>query len=91
MAQRVIITLTTALERRLIIADEPTASLDPSVSMEKLQILEQLRDQRGVGILLITHDSGMAARLADGVVVMCGGAIGETADVRTIFKAPCHA
>lgn len=82
--------MTTALERRLIIADEPTASLDPSVSMEKLQILEQLRDQRGVGILLITHDSGVAARLADGVVVMSGGAIGETADVRTIFKAPCH-
>ena len=90
MAQRVMITLAIALEPGLIIADEPTASLDPSVRMETLQILEQLRDQRGVGILLITHDFGVVARLADRVAVMYAGAIVETADVRTIFKAPRH-
>ena len=90
MAQRVMITLAIALEPRLIIADEPTASLDPSVRMETLQILEQLRDQRGVGILLITHDFGVVARLADRVAVMYAGRIVETADVRTIFKAPRH-
>jgi len=90
MAQRVMITLAIALEPSLIIADEPTASLDPSVRMETLQILEQLRDRRGVGILLITHDFGVVARLADRVAVMYAGQIVETADVRTIFKAPRH-
>jgi oligopeptide/dipeptide ABC transporter ATP-binding protein len=90
MAQRVMITLAIALEPSLIIADEPTASLDPSVRMETLQILEQLRDQRGVGILLITHDFGVVARLADRVAVMYAGQVVETADVRTIFKAPRH-
>ena len=90
MAQRVMITLAIALEPQLIIADEPTASLDPSVRMETLQILEQLRDQRGVGILLITHDFGVVARLADRVAVMYAGEIVETADVRTVFKAPRH-
>jgi len=90
MAQRVMITLAIALEPALIIADEPTASLDPSVRMETLQILEQLRDQRGVGILLITHDFGVVARLADRVAVMYAGEIVETADVRTIFRAPKH-
>ena len=90
MAQRVMITLAIALEPRLIIADEPTARLDPSVRMGTLQILEQLRDQRGVGILLITHDFGVVARFADRVAVMYAGAIVETADVRTIFRASRH-
>jgi len=90
MAQRVMIAMAIALEPALIIADEPTASLDPSVRMETLQILEELRDRRDVGILLITHDFGVVARLADRVAVMYAGEVVETADVRTIFRAPRH-
>ena len=90
MAQRVMITLAVALEPQLIIADEPTASLDPGVRMETLQILEELRDEAGVGLLLITHDFGVVARMADRVHVMYAGEIVERSDVRTIFRSPRH-
>lgn len=90
MAQRVMITLAVALQPRVIIADEPTASLDPGVRMETLQILEELRDQAGVGLLLITHDFGVVARMADRVHVMYAGEIVERADVKTVFRAPRH-
>ena len=90
MAQRVMITLAVALEPQVIIADEPTAALDPGVRMETLQILEELRDHEGVGLLLITHDFGVVARMADRVHVMYAGEIIEQADVRTIFRAPRH-
>lgn len=90
MAQRVMVALATALEPSVVIADEPTANLDPGVRMEMLQRLEELRDAHGVGILLITHDFGVVARLADRVAVMYAGEIVETADVRTIFRRPKH-
>jgi len=90
MAQRVMITLAVALQPQVIIADEPTASLDPGVRMETLQILERLRDEAGVGLLLITHDFGVVARMADRVHVMYAGEIVERADVRTVFRAPRH-
>jgi oligopeptide/dipeptide ABC transporter ATP-binding protein len=90
MAQRVMITLATALNPSVIIADEPTANLDPGVRMETLARLEALRDSQEVSILLITHDFGVVARLADRVAVMYAGAIVETADVRTIFREPRH-
>ena len=90
MAQRVMITLAVALQPHVIIADEPTASLDPGVRMETLQILEELRDQAEVGLLLITHDFGVVARMADRVHVMYAGEVVERSDVRTIFRAPRH-
>lgn len=90
MAQRVMITIATALHPAVIIADEPTANLDPGVRMETLARLEQLRDQQDVAVLLITHDFGVVARLADRVAVMYAGAIVESADVRTIFREPRH-
>lgn len=90
MAQRVMITLAVALQPQIIIADEPTASLDPSVRMETLSTLEQLRDEAGVGLLLITHDFGVVARIADRVHVMYAGEVIERADVRTVFRAPRH-
>lgn len=90
MAQRVMIAMAVALQPQVIIADEPTASLDPGVRMETLQILEQLRDEAGVGLLLITHDFGVVARMADRVHVMYAGEIVERADVRTVFRAPRH-
>lgn len=90
MAQRVMIAMATALSPQVIIADEPTASLDPSVRQETLAALERLRDEQGVGVLLITHDFGVVARLADRVAVMYAGELVEVSDVRTAFRAPRH-
>ncbi len=90
MAQRVMITLATALEPAIVIADEPTANLDGAMRHETLAVLEQLRDERGVAVLLITHDFGVVARLADRVGVMYAGEVVEMADVRTIFRHPRH-
>ncbi len=90
MAQRVMIAMATALDPKVIIADEPTASLDPAVRNETMTALERLRDDRGVAVLLITHDFGVVARLADRVAVMYAGEIVETAEVRTIFRHPRH-
>jgi oligopeptide/dipeptide ABC transporter ATP-binding protein len=90
MAQRVMIAMATALEPRVIIADEPTASLDAAVRDTTLSFLEELRDDRGVAVLLITHDFGIVARLADRVAVVYAGEVVEAADVRTIFRAPQH-
>ncbi len=90
MAQRVMITLATALEPSIVIADEPTANLDAAMRHETLEVLERLRDERGVAVLLITHDFGVVARIADRVGVMYAGELVETADVRTIFRHPRH-
>ncbi len=90
MAQRVMIAMATALQPRVIIADEPTASLDPGVRQETLGALERLRDEQGVAVLLITHDFGVVARLADRVAVMYAGELVEVTDVRTAFRAPRH-
>ena len=90
MAQRVMIAMATALEPRVIIADEPTASLDAAVRSTTLSFLEELRDEQGVAVLLITHDFGVVARLADHVAVVYAGEVVEAADVRTIFRAPKH-
>ena len=90
MAQRVLIAMATALDPAMIIADEPTSNLDPALRQEMLTWLEQLRDSRHVALLLITHDLGVVARLADRVEVMYAGAIVESADVRTLFREPKH-
>ena len=90
MAQRVMIAMATALGPKVIVADEPTASLDAAIRHETMSFLEEMRDDQGVAVLLITHDFGVVARLADRVAVMYAGEIIETADVRTIFRAPKH-
>ncbi|MFN8639491.1 MAG: ABC transporter ATP-binding protein [Dehalococcoidia bacterium] len=90
MAQRVMIAMATALRPRVIIADEPTASLDAAVRQETLAALERLRDEQGAAVLLITHDFGVVARLADRVAVMYAGSLVETMDVRAAFRAPRH-
>lgn len=89
MAQRVMIAMATAMQPRVIIADEPTANLDPAVRHEMLTAIEDLRDA-GTAILAITHDFGVVARLADRVGVMYAGVLVETADVRTTFRTPKH-
>ena len=90
MAQRILFAMATAHRPEVLIVDEPTASLDPIMAQHLLLRLEQLRDERQMALLLITHDLGVVARLADRVAVMYAGAIVEEADVRTIFKTPRH-
>ena len=90
MAQRLMIAMATALKPTVLIADEPTSSLDPAVRQETLSFLEGIRDDQGVAVLLITHDFGVVARLADHVAVMYAGELVETSDVATLFRAPRH-
>ena len=90
MAQRVMIAMATALQPRVIIADEPTASLDVAIRDTTLTFLEELRDNQDVAVLLITHDFGVVARLADRVAVVYAGEVVEATEVRTIFRAPKH-
>ncbi|WP_394620740.1 ABC transporter ATP-binding protein [Lentzea sp. JNUCC 0626] len=86
--QRVVIAMAVANEPSLLIADEPTTALDVTVQAEILGLLRDLRDRLGVAILLITHDMGVVADLADRVVVMNAGRVVETGPVREVFRAP---
>ncbi|MGW4353284.1 ABC transporter ATP-binding protein [Nocardia sp. NPDC004582] len=88
--QRVVIAIAIACEPRVIIADEPTTALDCTVQAEILQLLRDLRDRIGAAIVLITHNMGVVADLADRVVVMRDGRIVETATVDRLFAEPRH-
>ena len=87
-AQRVLIAMAVANEPALLIADEPTTALDVTVQAEILELLRDLRSRLGVGILLITHDMGVVADLADRVVVMNAGRVVEQGTVTEIFTSP---
>lgn len=87
--QRVMIAMALSCGPKLLIADEPTTALDMTVQQQILQLLRQLRDE-GLGVLLITHDVGVVAELADRVAVMYAGQVVEQADVRTLLTAPRH-
>ena len=86
--QRVIIAMALVLEPELIVADEPTTALDVTVQAEILDLLRRVRDEFGTAILLITHNMGVVADLADRVVVMYEGKVVEEADVETLFASP---
>ncbi|MDX8140712.1 ABC transporter ATP-binding protein [Lentzea sp. BCCO 10_0061] len=88
--QRVVIAMAVANEPSLLIADEPTTALDVTVQAEILGLLRDLRDRLGVAILLITHDMGVVADLADRVVVMNAGRVVETGSVKQVFEAPAE-
>ncbi|WAL74670.1 dipeptide/oligopeptide/nickel ABC transporter permease/ATP-binding protein [Kitasatospora sp. YST-16] len=90
MAQRVLICGAVAADPDLIIADEPTTALDVTVQAEVLDLLRELRDERGLGMVLVTHNFGVVADLCDTVSVMKDGRIVESGDVRTVFRAPHH-
>jgi peptide/nickel transport system ATP-binding protein len=89
-AQRVMIAMALALKPRLLIADEPTTALDVTIQAQILDLMLDLRDQLGTSIILITHDLGLIAEMADRVAVMYAGQIIEQADVKTLFKKPLH-
>ena len=88
MAQRVNIALALAGRPQLLIADEPTTALDVTVQAEILRLLHELRDTTHMAILLITHDWGVVADIADDAVVMYAGEVVESAEVATLFKRP---
>ncbi|HEU5028283.1 MAG TPA: dipeptide/oligopeptide/nickel ABC transporter permease/ATP-binding protein [Spirillospora sp.] len=90
MAQRVLICGAVAAGPDLIIADEPTTALDVTVQAEVLDLLRELRDERDLGMVLVTHDFGVVADLCDTVSVMKDGRIVDSGDVRTIFREPGH-
>jgi oligopeptide/dipeptide ABC transporter ATP-binding protein len=90
MCQRVMIGIATALNPSVIIADEPTSALDVTIQAQILHQLAQMRSERGTSILLITHDFGVVAQIADDVAVMYGGRIVEQGSVTEMLKSPLH-
>ncbi|MFC6355773.1 ABC transporter ATP-binding protein [Luethyella okanaganae] len=89
--QRVVIAMALVLDPGLIVADEPTTALDVTVQAEILELLRRCRDEFGTSIVLITHNMGVVADLADRVAVMYQGKVVEEADAQTLFTAPRHA
>src|SRR5215210_1366440 len=90
MAQRVMIAMALALEPELLIADEPTTALDVTIQAQILDLMRGLQRETGTAIILITHDLGVVAELADDVAVMYAGQIVERAAVRDLFARPEH-
>ncbi|WP_165950140.1 dipeptide/oligopeptide/nickel ABC transporter permease/ATP-binding protein [Actinomadura sp. GC306] len=90
MAQRVMIAMALACGPRLLVADEPTTALDVTVQGQVLDLLLELREQTGMSILLITHDLGVVADVADRVAVMYAGQLVECGPTEEVFRKPAH-
>ena len=90
MCQRVIIAIALACKPDILIADEPTTALDVTVQAQILDLLRKLQDELGMSILLITHDMGVAAEMADRIAVMYAGTIVEEGTAEEIFDHPSH-
>ncbi|WP_184573533.1 ABC transporter ATP-binding protein [Streptomyces zagrosensis] len=90
MRQRIMIAMAMALEPDLIIADEPTTALDVTVQAQVMELLAELQHELNMGLILITHDLGVVADVADTIAVMYAGRIVETAPVHEIYRAPAH-
>ncbi len=90
MRQRVMIAMALACDPKLLIADEPTTALDVTIQAQILELLDELRRTRELGVLLITHDLGVVAEVADRVAVMYTGRIVEESPVEELFARPKH-
>src|SRR5690625_2942660 len=90
MRQRVIIAIAIANEPEILIADEPTTALDATIQSQIVDLMMELKEDMEAGIILITHDLGVVAEMADRVAVMYAGQIVEITDVYTLFKQPLH-
>jgi peptide/nickel transport system ATP-binding protein len=90
MRQRAMIAMALANEPKLLIADEPTTALDVTVQAQILALIDDLRARLGMAVIIITHDLGVVAEIADEIAVMYAGRIVEHADTRTLFAAPEH-
>ncbi|MCX4780826.1 ABC transporter ATP-binding protein [Streptomyces sp. NBC_01264] len=90
MRQRIMIAMAMALEPSLIIADEPTTALDVTVQAQVMDLLAELQRELNMGLILITHDLGVVADVADKIAVMYAGRIVEAAPVHEIYRNPAH-
>lgn len=90
MRQRVVIAIAIANRPDLLIADEPTTALDVTIQAQILDLIRDLKDEMHSGVILITHDLGVVAEMADRIAVMYAGQIVEIADVYTLFEKPLH-
>ena len=90
MRQRVVIAMALAAGPKLLVADEPTTALDVTIQAQILDLLRDLRREQALSMLLITHDLGVVAEMADRVLVLYAGRVAEVAPVRKVFDAPAH-
>jgi oligopeptide/dipeptide ABC transporter ATP-binding protein len=90
MRQRVVTAMAIACSPRLLIADEPTSALDVTIQVQMMELFRELQRDSGVGIIMITHDLGVAAGICHRVAVMYAGRVVESGDVREIFRNPAH-
>ena len=90
MRQRVMIAMAIANDPQVLIADEPTTALDVTVQAQILEVIDDLRDQMGMAVVMITHDLGVIARVADRVQVMYAGRVVERTNVESLFSDPTH-
>lgn len=90
LRQRVMIAMSLMCDPKLLIADEPTTALDVTIQAQILHLIKELQNETGAGVILITHDLGVVAQMADNVAVMYAGEVVENAVVETIFNAPRH-
>ena len=90
MRQRIMIAMAIALDPAVLIADEPTTALDVTVQAQIMQLLQDLQQERKMGLILITHDLGVVADVADRIAVMYAGRIVEQGDIYELYAAPAH-
>jgi oligopeptide/dipeptide ABC transporter ATP-binding protein len=90
MRQRIMIAMMIALRPAVLIADEPTTALDVTVQAQIMELLKDLQRETGTGLILITHDLGVVASVAERIVVMYSGRVMETGDVDTIYATPAN-
>ena len=90
MQQRVMIAMALASDPSILIADEPTTALDVTIQAQILELLAKLRKERNMSVILVTHNLGIVAQLADRVAVMYAGKIVELAEVESLLAHPCH-
>ena len=90
MKQRVVGAIALSCEPHVIIADEPTTSLDVTIQAQYLRLLREIQEKTGLSIIFITHDFGIVAKMCDRVMVMYAGRVVESGPVRAIFNHPAH-
>lgn len=90
MRQRIMIAVAIALDPAVLIADEPTTALDVTVQAQIMALLQELQEERHMGLILITHDLGVVADVADRIAVMYAGRLVEKADVHDLYASPAH-
>jgi peptide/nickel transport system ATP-binding protein len=90
MRQRVVIAIAVANDPELLIADEPTTALDVTIQAQIIEIFDRLRREKGLAIMLITHDLGLVAGLADRVTILYSGRVAERGEIEAVFRRPRH-